>query len=231
MQAFSFYLRFVSFLGILPLILCSFIDPEIMMIYQIRLQMSFGEPLSETEVYVFTSWNSQECSQMDIMMQKIAPSIVRNDKLFFVDILNAETEKLVSVNEKILLDPRKNLDDYLKIRKTLFQIAEKSVTLSEKEIKKAIESQGIVIEKFSSEVTDIGLQIFKDLRKNLKVAIAPTIVIYNLETRNWIKIEGLEEIKSTPILDKIESLKSKETLRFIDEFNEKFFKHLRGDFH
>lgn len=171
-------LFFVGLMSCALGMLCSFqITPEQKKLYQTRLSMPFGDSKSDWEVYLFTDWNNKNAKEIEAKIESASNDITKKAKLYFIDVNSDKSKTLSEANLSYLIDTQKNLTDYFKLRNDL--------------LKGKVEADQT---KLPEDVIKSGLMIYNATANNMKITEVPTLLFYNLKTRESVKLEGVDAI-------------------------------------
>ncbi len=178
-----------------------------MKIYQTRLSMLFGDRSSDLELFVFTDWIGPASKQFEPLIEGMFPEVSKKARLYFIDI-PVEAQNFSTANLKFLINATKDKDEYFKFRNNLFQLASKNPKATEEEIREFVKASGTKYEPVPQDLADAGFAVYKSVNNNFKVTKAPTIVIYNITTKEMKKIEDPSEMTPPKILSLLESMKT-----------------------
>lgn len=153
------------------------ISPDQKKLYQIRLSMPFGDQKSDWEVYLFTDWNNDHTKEIEAKIEGVSSDISKKAKLYFIDLNSDKSTALTEVHLSYLINTQKNFTDYFKLRNTLLR-----------------GDSGTEKAKLPDDVIKSGIHIFNATAKNMKISEVPTILFYNLKTREQVKLEGVDAI-------------------------------------
>jgi len=186
------YSRLALVLGLsVSLLLYSFVNPELMKLYQARLMMAFTAVETDLDVYVFTYWNSPESAKLDPLFKSMAPESQKKLRLTFLDIPTDDTQAFQRANLALTLNPKKQLAEYFKARSVLFELASKNPKATDEEIKQATTRSRIKYEPSKKELLDLSLKVSAGTIQNLKVTTTPTVIIFNTKLPLKKKTRGV----------------------------------------
>jgi hypothetical protein len=175
--------------GAASLLLLSFaIDPEMARLYYVRTEMSFNNPTTKTEVYIFTDWNCPKSRQLNHTLANIDPNLQNNVKFYFIDIHPEQAPSLTKINQALLFNKNKELNQYLKAREQLFDLAIKGASLTDEEAKTALSTQQLDFPP--DDVLKTATTFFELMKNNFKIQECPSILIYQLDHNQSQTLEG-----------------------------------------
>ena len=198
----------VFFLGFLIAVIGVYkIDPLSAQEATLKDSVAFGDKTGTIEVYMFTDWACPACRQLEIDLGKMAPTIMENARLTFVDyVIHPETLNYSPYNVSFMI---KNKPQYFKLREELTNLSIKNHNPTEEDIKKIAENAGIKYQPLNFADIALSQKYFKQLAAQFGVSKTPTMVIINTKTKKGKKLVGIPEITESNILKAIESLKEK----------------------
>lgn len=173
----------------------------------LKESLFFGEKTSPIEIYVFTDWACPACRAAEPEIVKMAPHIMKNAKLTFVDFaIHTETLNYSPYNVSFMIKDKPN---YFKLRDELSKLSETNTAPSEEDIEKLAEKQGSKYQQLNFSDIALSQKYFKQLVKQFGVSKTPTMVIVNTENKKGKKLIGAEEITEENVQKAIEALKKK----------------------
>lgn len=193
-------------LSFFSLLFFSFLPTDSLQLYQARIRMSFGKPEFTTEVYVFTNWSSFDCRSFNQSLKKLAPEIIKDNRLYFIDLPSKENEKLSLINQYFLLKNKLELQKYLDIRDLLFSLAAEKHASNEEEIQKVFSEKDIPYQFLDKESAHVSQTLFSSLIKNFEIGQTPTIFIYNLKNNQRQKISIIQNLDEKVFFRHLESI-------------------------
>lgn len=178
----------LTVLGCSLLLLSFGFSSDSLKLYQARMDMSFNSEQTPLEVYIFTDWNCPKCKKLESVLSEIAPELLKQARLYFIDLPSQGMENLIGANQTFLLDKNKNLTDYLKQRQELYQIAGRINSPTEGDVKQILEKDGFKYEPVQKEAADLSMKFFTIQAKVFQITKTPTIIVYDLELSKKIGI-------------------------------------------
>lgn len=171
----------------------------------IKEKITFGNPKSDIEIYLFTDWACPACKKVEPTIEALVPELMKDNKVYFVDyVIHPETLNYLPYHLAFQLN---NKAQYLKLRHMLEDISKKNKNPSEEQISKAAAKLGVKFKELSYADVDAGEKYFKSLGEKFKVKSTPTMVIINVDSKKGKKLVGGEEITKDNILKSINTLK------------------------
>lgn len=164
---------------------------------------AFGNKESNIEIYVVTDWFCPACRAVEPNIEKMAPKIMKDARLFFIDMdIHPESLNYVPYNLSFMVN---NKDNYFEIRKVLHTLATKTKKPSIKQVQQAVNGLGVTYEQLDFTDIDSGRRFFEGIIKNFKVTQTPTVVIANRKKLDAKKLVG-SEITEANIMKAIKDL-------------------------
>jgi len=171
----------------------------------LKESIAFGNLSSPIEVYVFTDWFCPACEKMEPIVERAAPKIERQAKLFFIDAyIHDESMNFTPYNLSFMIY---NKPEYFKLRHQLAQIAHKTNSPSDSLVERAVAPLGIQVKELNYQDIAVATKMFRKLKQQFAVSSTPSIVIVNLETKKGRKLTGASDITESKIFEAINSLR------------------------
>lgn len=190
---------FVAFVGI------SKPDQNLIAMNSMKEKIEFGNVNSSLEVYFISDWFCPSCKKVESVMSKLAPSIMKQARFYFIDFaINPETTNYSPYNLDFLVYNKPN---YLKIREALVKLTQTNKSPDDAAIAKAAESVGENLKELSYGEIKGGLSFFDEVATKYKVKSTPTLIIVNTKTNDVKQLKGAKEITEVHVLDAIKALK------------------------
>lgn len=169
--------------------------------------IAFGNLSSPIEIYVFTDWECPACRSIEPLLKKIAPKIMKNAKLTFVDYpIHAGTLNFTPYNLSFMVN---NKDKYFELRNALSDLSLKTTTPTDSQVEKIAQNAGAQYHQLNYSDVALGINYFKQLQKQLKIEGTPSIAIINMKNKKGKKLSGAKEITVDNITKAIDSLNKK----------------------
>jgi hypothetical protein len=180
--------------------------PDMMKLYEGRKAMAFGSDKT-SEVYIFTDWSSQDSVKLEPVLEAIAPQLMKSAKIYFMTKETPDTENLNIANFSALGRNPKNLEQYFKIRKVLFQLAAEKKNPTVEDIKAAVKPLNATYAPLKKEFTDILVKLNRVVNGVMQVKQYPTMVLYNLANSTSKTITVPSEMTQANVLKELDNLK------------------------
>lgn len=169
----------------------------------IKESISFGDPNSNIEVYVFTDWSCPACKSIEPMLESIAPKIMKVAKLTFVDNpVHPETLNFTPYNVSFMIN---NKDKYFALRNALIELSDETKSPTDEQVNALTNKLGAKYKQLSYSEVALANKYFTHLIKQLDVEGTPTVVIVNKETQKGKKLPGAKKITEENIMRAIKS--------------------------
>jgi protein-disulfide isomerase len=170
----------------------------------IKENISFGNPSSDIEVYVFTDWSCPACRSIEPILESSAPKIMQKAKLVFVDDpVHPETLNFTPYNVSFMIN---NKDKYLQLRQALTALSEDTKEPADEQINALAKKFGVQYKQLRYSDVALANKYYTHLIKQLEVEGTPTVVIVNAKTQKGKKLPGATKITEENILKAIDSL-------------------------
>ncbi len=171
----------------------------------IKESLFFGDKTSPIEVYLFTDWACPACRQLEPEIEKMAPEVMKQAKLTFVDhAIHTETLNYSPYNVSFMI---KNKPDYFKLRGELTKMSVATEAPTDQEIEKIAKKVGTTYQQLNFSDIAISQKYFKQLAKQFSITKTPVMVVVNIKTKKGKKLTGIAEITESNVLKAIASLK------------------------
>lgn len=170
----------------------------------IKQGLTFGDPDSNIEVYVFTDWSCPACRSLEPVFESMAPKVMKVAKLTFVDDpVHPETLNFTPYNVSFMVH---NKDQYFKLRQALTELSEETKAPTDKQVEALASKLGVTYKQLSYADVALANKFFSHLIKQLDVEGTPTIVVVNQETQKGKKLAGAPKITEANVMKAIRSL-------------------------
>lgn len=167
--------------------------------------VAFGKTDSPIEVYVFTDWACPACREVEKDIEKMAPEIMSQARLTFVDhAVHTETLNYSPYNVSFMIKAK---PQYFRLREALTRWALSHPTPTDEEIEKIAQQHGVKYEQLNFSDIALSQKYFKQLATQFGVKQTPTIVVINTDTKKGKKLIGVAEITERNVKRAIASLK------------------------
>ncbi len=165
----------------------------------------FGNQKSTVEVYLFTDWFCPACRKAEPELAKHYGTIMSKAKFFFIDVpIHEDSENFVPYNLSFML---KNKAQYLKLRESLQDLAERNHSPAEADIDALAQKNGTTYQQLDYSEVGQGQRYFKKVAEKYGVDETPTLVITNPTTKKAKKLSGYNKIVKANIPKIIDQLK------------------------
>lgn len=173
-------------------------------IADIKDRMTFGAKDSYVEVYFVTDWYCPSCRKVEPLVEKIYPKIKSKAAIYFIDYpIHKKSLNFSPYNLAFLVNDKQH---YFRARDVLAEIADKTDTPNDEEIKKEAKKKGLKFKELTYLEIKSGLEYFDKIVDQFKLNSTPTILIVNRARKAVVKLEGRDEISEEKILDSIDKL-------------------------
>lgn len=171
----------------------------------IKDSVAFGQKDSPIEVYVFTDWACPACREVEKDFEKMAPEIMSQARLTFVDhAVHTETLNYSPYNVSFMIKAK---PEYFRLREALTHWALSHPTPTDEQIEKIAKEHGVTYEQLNFSDIALSQKYFKQLATQFGVKQTPTLVIINTKTKKGKKLIGVDEITASNVKKAISSLK------------------------
>lgn len=182
------------------------VDPLVAAQASIKDNIAFGAKTSPIEVYVFTDWFCPACEAVEPRLKEAALAIEKEAKLYFIDAnIHEESINFTPYNLSFMIY---NKPQYFELRYVLHQIAAKTKSPTDVQIKEAIKPFNIELKELNYMDIALGNKMFTKLKKQFGVSATPTVIVINLETKKGKKLSGKSDITETNLMKAITTLKT-----------------------
>lgn len=169
----------------------------------IKETISFGDPQSNVEVYVFTDWSCPACRSIEPILETAAPKIMKLSKLTFVDDpVHPETLNFTPYNVSFMIN---NKDKYFQLRNSLIALSEETKSPTDEQINSLASKFGVKYKQLSYADVALANKYYSHLIKSLDVEGTPTVVVVNKTTQKGKKLAGAKKITEENIMKAIHS--------------------------
>jgi len=171
---------------------------------RLKENLAFGNKASNIEIYIFTDWNCKACRELDPYLTRMAPSLMKEGKVVFVDhSLHPESLNYTPYNVSFLLN---NKSEYFKLRKMISDMSRRTKNPTEDQIEEGSANLGVTYDQLNYSDVALAIRYFRELSQQFKIRATPTMVIVNTDTRKGKKLKGNEEITRRNALIAIKEL-------------------------
>lgn len=165
----------------------------------------FGNSKSTVEVYYFSDWFCPACRKTEPELEKQLPAIMAKARVFFIDVpIHEDSLNFLPYNLSFML---KQKAEYVKLRRSLAELALKNGTPSESDIEALAKRYGVTYQQLDFAEVNQGLKYFKKMTDKYSVDSTPTLVITNPTTKKAKKLSGYKQITQANIPHIIDQLK------------------------
>lgn len=167
----------------------------------------FGDEKSPIEIYVFTSWVCPACRHFEPTLEKMAPELMKEAKVVFVDYgVDDTTLNYLPYNLSFMLHQK---EKYIPLRKAIKEMAKTTEEPDDEGVEKAAEALGVKYKQINYADVAAGIELFKDLATDLKVKSLPSFVIIDTKTKKIVHLSGLNELTLSNVEKSIKALNGK----------------------
>lgn len=171
---------------------------------KIQDNIAFGNANSNVEVYVFTDWNCPACRSIEPLIESLAPKIMKEAKLIFVDDpIHPESLNFTPFNVAFMIN---NKDKYFQLRKKLTELSVETKTPTEEQVNAIAAKLGVKYKQLNYADVALANKYFNHLITQLDVEGTPTVVIVNKDTQKGKKLGGAQKITEDNIMKNIQSI-------------------------
>lgn len=194
-------MRIFSYKNPLYIVLCSLflfsfqMSPEQRKLYQVRLSLSFGEKIFDKEIYFFNDWNIPN-AEWEAEIQKRAPDMIKNARLYFVDLETKEPNAFTKANLNYQINAAKNLQDYFRFRNSLLTFAKTHPQATDQQVAEYLKDKGFATQMVPTDILAAGAKVYEATAKNMQIEKAPSLLIYNLKTHQKELINSKDDLKN-----------------------------------
>lgn len=197
-------------------LLFAFITPQLHRLYEMRMHLSFATTPSDFEVYIFTDFSDPKSVLLEPKIEQLAPEILKQARLYLIDIPSEKTKDLRIANITFMLDKTKPIEHYFKVRNALLQLATKNPSSNSEEIKQSLKQLEIAYTPLSQELIDPALTTTAMMNKNFKIQNKPTMILYNKKTKKKKVFDNLDAMNVTTFLSEINQLQNSSEPPLVD---------------
>jgi protein-disulfide isomerase len=167
----------------------------------IKETISFGDPQSNVEVYIFTDWSCPACRSIEPILVEATPKIMNSAKLTFVDDpVHPETLNFTPYNVSFMIN---NKDQYLQLRNALISLSQETKSPTDEQINQLASKYSVKYKQLSYADVALANKYYTHLIKSLNVEGTPTVVIVNKSTQKGKKLAGAGKITEENIMKAI----------------------------
>lgn len=189
----------VAFMGVVK------VDPLEAKQESLKESIAFGNPTSPVEVYVFTDWFCPACHEAEPELKKMASSVERNAKVFFIDAnIHDESMNFSPYNLSFMIY---NKPQYFELRNALHNLSNKTKSPTDEQIQKEVAPYGVTHKDLNYRDIALATKMFAKLKQQFGVTSTPTIIVINVDTKKGKRITGKSDITQANVLKAINDLK------------------------
>ena len=156
-------------------------------------KFSFGKSSGDVEIYIVTDWLCSVCQGFEPDLEKLVPELYKLGKVTYVDVaFHKGTENFIPYNVSFLV--KNHNDDYLSLRRGLSELAQKTKTPTEAQVKEIFNARKLTLNLLDKTQSDEGVKYFAQLQEILDPQATPALFVYNKGTQKYIVFYGPEEI-------------------------------------
>ena len=172
---------------------------------KMHTQLQIGQQDSPIEIYVFTDWGCPACKQLEPALEKMAPEMMKNASVVFVDLpIHPITTNYSPYNLSFMIHDKQK---YILIRHELDQLSLHNPTPTQEQIKNIVSLMGVRFIPLDEQTIRDGTNYNDYLIQKFDVNRTPTMVIFNKNTQKRKNLVGLNQINESTVLSTIEDLK------------------------
>lgn len=173
----------------------------------VKAHITFGNPNSPIDVFVFTDWLCPACESLEPTFEKTVSAINQKALITFVDDpVHEATLNFTPYNLSFMVN---NKDQYFNLRKAMHELANNNKEPTDKDISALAAKFGVTLRELNYGTVAMGSKYFDSLIKQFNIEGTPTVIVYNRTTKESKKLEGKPEIDQEKIVKAIDSLVSK----------------------
>jgi len=151
-------------------------------------KLTFGNKNSDTEIYIFTSWICPACHKFEPALEKMAPDLMKNATITFVDYgVDDTTLNYLPFNLSFIIN---NKDKYIELRKMLKELSTSEKEPTDEEVAAKASSLGIKFHEINYATVASAIEYFKQTAVKFKVRSLPTFVIRDKKSGKTTLISG-----------------------------------------
>lgn len=181
------------------------IDPAQAALAEMKDRLTFGAKGSPVEVYFISDWFCPSCKKVEPIIEKIMPKIHNQVAFYFIDYpIHRKSMNFSPYNLSFLINDK---GQYFKARQMLMDLAEETDSPNPSDVVKAAEKAQIPYKEIPYVDIKTGLEYFDKVTDKYNLSATPVIIVANIKTNKFKKLEGTEEIDEQSILKAIESVK------------------------
>lgn len=171
---------------------------------KIQDSIAFGNANSNVEVYVFTDWNCPACRSIEPLLESLAPKIMKDAKLIFVDDpIHPESLNFTPYNVAFMIN---NKDKYFQLRDKLIELSEETKSPTDEQVTALAAKLGVKYKQLNYADVALANKYFTHLINQLDVEGTPTVVIVNKDTQKGKKLGGAGKITEENIMKNINAI-------------------------
>ncbi len=169
-----------------------------------QLNLSMGKQDSKLEIYFFSDWLCPFCAKADGVVESVYPALAQKTRILFVDkIIHQEALNFVPYDLSFAAYEKAK---YMKLRKALFGVAQRTKTPSYDDIMAAIAPLHVTYRQLSFLEVTQQMALFQRLAEQFRVVSTPTMVIRNNKTNKVRTLIGDAQITPEQIMKPVKEM-------------------------
>lgn len=166
-----------------------------------------GNEKKHIEVIFVTDWYCPSCIEVDPLIEKISPEIMKKAKITFMELtIHDESINFVPANLSFLVN---NKERYFELRKELHKLAEINKMPTEDDFRKIASNLKVNYKPLPLITVNRGLAFANAIVKNSGVTKTPSVVVINRKNNKMLSLEGSNKINEKNILMIIDAISKK----------------------
>ena len=163
-----------------------------------------GRTDSPVTVYIISDWFCPGCRKAEPEIERIYPEAARHARVAFIDYpIHAETANFTPYNSQFLVYEKKK---YLKLRRALSELAQKTKTPSPEEVQSAVGPYGVRMRQINYADVLYVSQLNLTIYRGYGVTVTPTVVVANTVNKKFKLLEGANRINLQAVKNAIQEL-------------------------
>lgn len=168
-------------------------------------KIEFGNQDSPIEIYVFTSWICPACSKFEPTLEEMAPKLMKDAKIIFVDYgVDDTTMNFLPYNLSFMLHQK---PQYIPLRRAIKEMAKETEEPEEKSVEAAAAKLGVKYKQINYADVAAGIELFKELATDLKIRSLPSMVIVDTRNKKIARLSGLSELTLENVQETLNDVK------------------------
>lgn len=173
----------------------------------IKDSVAFGNLNSDLDVFFFSDWQCPACRQVEPKLKELAPLIMKNARLTYVDFtIHPSSLNFSPYNLSFMIH---NKGRYLDLRDGLTTLSVETETPSDEQVEELANKHDLHYKQLNYSDVALGLKYFKTLGNEFDIDSTPTLVLVNEKTKKGKKLYGVAEITADNIRDALNKLNEK----------------------